>query len=535
MLFKEGGALTIQKAVHAHLFKAGSEMFFRTVRGKIQGLIAWHKWNGVVVLEEDTEPELPADTILIRCLQLMCEGHFGPNQDLLRDQPNNVSSINLLDDMVVYLQALDPIKCRTSTAAESAVSALVLEVLQGPCVGNQDYFALSTELLETINKKIRQRPVNDCDANEELELKKGSIEIMQALLEGQGKKTAVYERMLSVIHIDVILVLCKVQTGEVEQEESEESINLRVESLVLLQMLIDFRPALKKELAIDDDMVERAGANVSCIEVLWRGELQRRFFLVPKICDALAKSTKDNFIATVKRASPEDKLYGLLEASKDMYREIKHQKFLQDYRVDKLFSRTNQDWSTWASFFVVLTINLLFLFYYTTKEVSCSSDTDDAFVEYPYVALNSSSNSTISYCTEIHMGSDAIFVTEILNYLLIAIAFFTLLLYFVVRVPVNYRTFVESNIGPFLAILYTSMDLQTIYYFLYLAIAVVGVQYHAALTFLLLDFISKSATSRSVLLAIYNPRKQLFMTTLLTLVFVYIFAMFQVIKYFVFS
>mmetsp|Transcript_3150 Transcript_3150/g.4448 ORF Transcript_3150/g.4448 Transcript_3150/m.4448 type:complete len:589 (+) Transcript_3150:44-1810(+) len=71
------------------------------------------------------------------------------------------------------------------------------------------------------------------------------------------------------------------------------------------------------------------------------------------------------------------------------------------------------------------------------------------------------------------------------------------------------------------------MDPQTIYYFLYLAIAVVGVKYHAALSFLLLDFISKSATSRSVLLAIYNPRKQLFMTTLLSLVFIYIFAMFQ--------
>jgi hypothetical protein len=35
-------------------------------------------------------------------------------------------------------------------------------VIQGPCEGNQDYFALNTELIETLNRKIRQAPANDC-------------------------------------------------------------------------------------------------------------------------------------------------------------------------------------------------------------------------------------------------------------------------------------------------------------------------------------------------------------------------------------
>lgn len=537
MLFKEGGALEIQKTINAHLAKSGSDMFFITIRGKIQGLINWHKWNGVVMLEEGQEPDLPTDAIVLRCLQLMCEGHFLPNQDLMREQPNNSASINLLDDLVLFLQALDPIKCRTSSAAERAVSALVLEVLQGPCVGNQDYFALNTELLETLNKKIRQRPINDCDENEEMDLKKGSIEIMQALLEGQGKKTAIFERMLSVIHIDVILVLCKGQQNNEEaeeREESEESTNLRVESLVLLQMLMDFRPSLKKELCIEDDMVEQTGANVACIEVVWRGELQRRFFLVPKITEALAQSTKDAFIASVKRNSPEDKLFGLLEASKDMYREITHQQFLQEFTVDKLCSRTNQDWSTWASFFVVFTMNGLYLFYYETKPATCGDRTDDAFIEYPIIASNddtnatASSNNSTSFCSELYLNPEITLATRTLNYALIGIAIFTLFLNFVVRVPVNYRTFIESQIGLGWSILYTAMDFQTMYYVLYLAIAVIGTEYHVATSFLLLDFIAKSPTSQAVLQAIYKPRKQIFMTALLLFVFIYIFAFFQV-------
>jgi hypothetical protein len=61
---------------------------------------------------------------------------------------------------MLYFQALDNIKCRTSTAAELSVSATILEVIQGPCVGNQEYFALSSELIETLNRKIRQRWVS---------------------------------------------------------------------------------------------------------------------------------------------------------------------------------------------------------------------------------------------------------------------------------------------------------------------------------------------------------------------------------------
>ena len=550
MLFKEGGALSIQKTIYAHLNKAGSEMFFKNVRTILQNLMSWHKWNGVITLEDGEDPALPDEIILVRCLQLMCEGHYGPNQDILREQPNNTVSINLLDDFVLYLQALDNIKCRTSTAAESAVSALILEVIQGPCEGNQDYFALNTELIETLNRKIRQRPVNDCDEIEEIELKKGAIDIFQALLEGQARKTAVYERMLSVIHIDVILVLC---TGEEtshgdgedkeeEEEESDESVELRTESLVLLQMLTDFRPTLKKEMGIEADLTKAVGTSVACIEVVWRGELQRRFFHVPDICRLLAKSTKDHFIANVNRTSAEDKLYGLLEATKEMYREILHQQLLTDYKVDKVFSRTNQDRATWLTFYMVLVMNILFTLFYHAVRVDCADINDDAAIVYipsvggdddgdddaPAIPLDDAA--LTPYCTEITLAHPAVVITvQVLNYALIALSFFVLLQYLVVRVPVNYQWHIHAEPDRAVkAALYTALDPVTIYYFFYLVIAVIGLQYHVALTFLLLDFISKSPTTQSVLRAVWNPRKQLFMTAVLAFIVTYVFSMYYV-------
>lgn len=544
MLFKEGGALDIQKSIHAHLAQPGSDMFFRTVRHILHNLMSWHKWNGIIVLEGDAEPELPDEIIIVRCLQLMCEGHYGPNQDIMREQPNNNVSINLLDDFVLYLQCLDPIKCRTTTTAELAVSATILEVIQGPCEGNQDYFALSTELIETLNRKLRQHPVHDCDEEQEMELKKGAIDIFQALLEGQGRKTAVYERMLSVIHVDVILVLCKGEHEEseeevkeskkAEEEESDISVELRTESLVLLQMLTDFRPTLKKELGLDEDMSGLGGDSVACIEVVWRGELQRRFFHIPDICQSLAKSTKDNFILNVKRASAEDKLYGLLETSKEMYREVLHQEFLKAYKIDTWFSRTTMDRCIWANFYIVLTINVLFVLFYTTRTVPCIpfSEADDGFNQYidttydPDTEISTEIGRT---CTEV-LISNKIVISSItaLNIALICLATFTLVSTLVVRAPVNFQAYVEDKkFGYLKSIVYTAMDFMTLYYGSYLALAYVGLIYQPTLSFLLLDFIQISPTTQAVLRAVYNPRKQIFMTLVLTFIIMYIFAIFQ--------
>ena len=33
---------------------------------------------------------------------------------------------------------------------------MIVEVIQGPCVGNQTHFALNTEVLETINRAMRR-------------------------------------------------------------------------------------------------------------------------------------------------------------------------------------------------------------------------------------------------------------------------------------------------------------------------------------------------------------------------------------------
>lgn len=215
----------------------------------------------MIELDEDQEDvELPQEIPLLRVLQLMCEGHFNPMQDQYRVQPAAHMNYNLLDDMVAYFVALNAIPCRTSTCALLEVASLILEIIQGPCVGNQDHFTLFTELVEILNKQLRAEGGKDKVEAEELELKKACIDIFQALLEGQGSKRDVYDRILSVLHIDIIYSMTTVDVGERYQEDGEEededvmeiAQELQTESTVLLQMLCNYRPSIRDELGMDE-------------------------------------------------------------------------------------------------------------------------------------------------------------------------------------------------------------------------------------------------------------------------------------------
>lgn len=554
MLFHEGGALSVQTSIYQHLNKPGSDLFFQHIKSLINNMIGWHKWHGVIVLEAGQEVKLPEGIILIRCLQLMCEGHYSSNQDILRNQPNNTSTINILTDLVDYFQALDVYKCRTSTEAALSVAALILEVIQGPCEGNQEYFTLETELIETLNRKMRHRPENDCDPDQEISLKKTVIDILQGLMEGQGKKTQIYEKILSVIHIDVLHLLSNPVLTEVEL--SPEAFELKTESSVVMKMLTDYKPSLREEVGISQNISDSLGKSVACIEIIWRGELQRKFFHVPDICLDLAVSTKEHFIATVDRSSAENKLYGLVSAAGDMYKEILHQQRLKEFGLARIFNRTNQVRSAWMVFVLALLVNLLFMSFYYAKKIPCSSSPSDllqsamplvsempSFSPTPMPMLQSQAPTSIptpaptaievaaQVCTEIVLQDDAVSAVFGVTIVLIFFAFYTLLLYMVVRVPVNFLIHRESNKGLIKPILLTAFDPTTVYYAGYLLLSILGLFHHVILSVLLLDIISKSPAAQDVLNAVYKPKNVIFMTMVLNLIILYIYAVFAFFKY----
>jgi hypothetical protein len=350
--------------------------------------------------------------------------------------------------------------------------------------------------------------INDCVEDEEVELKKISIDIFQGLLEGQGEKSVVYERVLSVIHLDIIQMMSRGlgMVGDLlevpeEQEPSEDKVSLQTECIVLLQMLCNFKPSLYDELGISKNVEDIVGSGTAMIEVIWRGDIHRRFFHVPKVCQFLAKSSKDALVGNVDRSNPENKLIDFLARSHDLYREVKHQQLLTELGISGIFSRETQNWTTWITFSLAIIINVLFITYYE---------------------LDSNRTPKI-------LDKQALLVISILNAIQSAVAAFVLVLSIVVRSPVIYQSHMSENDNPFNAILYTALDARTMYYFLYLVLSLLGLFLeNYFLPFLLLDLVSKNATTRDVLNAVIIPRKQLIMTSILALFINFIFAYFYV-------
>ena len=52
-----------------------------------------------------------------------------------------------------------------------SVGDVIVEVIQGPCVGNQLHFTPNTDILEIQNRIMRSTVVADCVEEEEIEVK----------------------------------------------------------------------------------------------------------------------------------------------------------------------------------------------------------------------------------------------------------------------------------------------------------------------------------------------------------------------------
>lgn len=510
MLFKEGGAIEVQEILNTHLSTTNSEYFFRQMHLTIQKLIEWHKWHDVIQLEEGEEPNLPDELIFIRFLQLMSEGHYLPNQDIVREQPHNANKFNLLDDLVAYLGCLSRLHCRTSTNASIRVAATILEVIQGPCTESQFHFTMKTELLETLNRIMRAKVVLDCVAEEEIELKKTAVDIFQGLLEGQPLKSVVYERLLSVIHLDVILLLSgsvrddeegadtpAASTPEVELSDDEEV--LKTECVVLLQMLCDCKPSIRDEFGLSNNLEDIMKSGTSCIEVVWRGALQRRFFHVPAICSDMAKSSMDRLVEEVDRSNLENQLLDFIDRSREIYREIKHQQVLRSLGLSLIFSKNNHDKVTWFTFLLSWVLNfllILFLSFETGKPI---------------------------------MPVDITLALYIIGYIHAFCALVSLVLIVVIQSPVTFQSLEESGLARQWVFVYTATEPIILYYVFYLLLSLLGVflkPYYLA--FLLLDIVMKNAITRAVMNAVVTPRVQLMWSMILGIIAIYIYSFYIV-------
>merc|ERR1712072_968416 len=91
---------------------------------------------------------------------------------------------------------------------------------------------------------------------------------------------------------------------QIERQEAAKEqplVPVQVESLVLMQMLLGNYSRLKDEMHLSDAVRDRVGVEVISVEIVWHGQLQRRFFHKPHVCKHLSKTTRSQLVANVIR------------------------------------------------------------------------------------------------------------------------------------------------------------------------------------------------------------------------------------------
>lgn len=174
-----------------------------------------------------TAHELASLTSLFRCLQSLCEGHFLPLQNLLRQQqvvssrndagsdsqkPSTMSSVDLVSLSVYVLHTLhDKLSAYTIGLISQIIDTLI-EFCQGPCPENQSALVhgglvevLSQLLTYTLNAREEQLDSVSGPGSRD-ELQRRCLVCLAALMEGRSD-ALVHERLIMLLDLRLLKVI----------------------------------------------------------------------------------------------------------------------------------------------------------------------------------------------------------------------------------------------------------------------------------------------------------------------------------------
>jgi hypothetical protein len=383
MLFQEGGNTKVQRIMYTTLSDPNSSahrFFFLQARHMFSTISRWYRAKSgavektMAVIRRRSSMEnappisamdqtrrdaanstlasegIPQEVLLFVVLQLSCEGHYEPMQEVWRQLTSMAAEkTNVLSTALELLTTIIKLPVPSAQSTSHLIASFILESIQGPCRGNQEFFAVETNLIETMYKLLAASLDPDDPIELDEELTHTFLRIFKALLEGQivetGQRSMIFERVLSVLHVHVLQDMVNPAALEILEGEShldfekrvqeqdrllaEPMSALQVEALVLIKILCDYSPDLNNELTLHESVREKVKVSVLSMEVVWMGKLQRYFFDAPEVCWKIAKSVRERVVNEVNRDNQEMKLADFVKLSYFVKLELEHEAFLE--------------------------------------------------------------------------------------------------------------------------------------------------------------------------------------------------------------
>ena len=528
LLIGTRGNEQVQSKVAKYFVDTDCTLLFQELGEILEQLTLWSSREFEQKEESKIIPALPEEISIFKLIQLLCEGNYAPCQNFIRDQSGNSRSISLVNQLATYSDTLSRLESHLCTQMSIHLIQCIHSLLQGPCKGNQDQFVLQTELLLSLNRVLRApKPLHDSTPEwlRHIErLKECSVDVLRAAIEDQPQDSVILERVATTIELNVLHVL--ILPAEGHHHRSHPLSPLQYKYLV-------FRHTLRqktRESAFSLAMTTGYAKAISCIEVVWNGEVHRHYFHIPAMVDDLSPLTKEMLYSAMDSATHEMQLRGFLRIARDLYIEATNHRALRHYGFGNIGSWRKLLLRT--MFLNAIIMNLILIMYFVKKEPpglltdvspnSVSTDDHNRFLvdTAPVNCVTASSSRAFNYMQK--GPKDAL---VILNCLQIFLAFATVVILALVRIPTTFKSNTELGLGYFNSVLRTISDPIPLWYVVYLLFAFLGLLYNPLfLCALLLDFVVIDSTTRDVLFAVTDPVRQLLSTLALICIVAYIFA-----------
>lgn len=294
--------------------------------------------------------------LLLRFLQLLCENHNATLQNLVREQPENKRSFNLVLQTIQYLDHYGLALHINSHNVKGIVQCLqtLTEYCQGPCRNNQQ--TLASHGLDIIIKELLLGDVNAIQGNAKrsskirkewlLELKKQASHFILSIVESQHNHSF-FQRITNNIDRTLLVKMIRILAGGSSNDDGNRAVtcvspcacefclrDVGRTIYILAATLAEHDEALSTKLQAAretdrEDSLAIFAENACSIEIFREGHLEKIIFPRPAMCNFLTEDSKSQVFLNTDIDEQGSKIPEFFVRVNDLFEEIKWQKKLK--------------------------------------------------------------------------------------------------------------------------------------------------------------------------------------------------------------
>jgi hypothetical protein len=409
----DGGNRNIQRTLNDALRQRPDEELFVYLRGQFatfrDALRIYLRLSAAGNGAELDGTELV--TLLLRLVQLLCEGHFEEFQDYMRGQDDNQVSVNVLESLVALIDAMI-VKVELKTyPVLLQLLATIAELIQGPCRGNQEAFisqGIGDALAALISLPREEAP--ELSPEQLGELHEASVIVLLSLLEGRSDAPQL-SSLISSMSLTLLIeamdrsyddfaeahggsAFADMLTTVDPKKELKDELRVGIQVFIFFKNCLDIQhiAAATSEFEFEDregltlKQALRASQSykffnkrVAMIEIARGNSLERVYFRVPTISEVnLRDESKEQLIKRVNRENDTSRLLDFFERCAKLILELEYYEHMR--RLPLL--NAVHEYSAYLDVFsllIAVVINLILIFTIVAPDdLYSESQTDDA-------------------------------------------------------------------------------------------------------------------------------------------------------------